>query len=335
MDAARQLFDQIVAGGSRLLAAWVEEHYPESEILDFKVTTTTDGAIQEDDKKNLAMALSGFGNSRGGVVVWGVDARKGRDSIDAAQTSRPIPGLQRFISDLRSHTPQLVAPGLKETEHKPIKARRTDDTGYAITYVPAGQEGLQMAMASKQQRYYHRIGDTFLPMPEYMVAAGYHHRRPHPRLELTGRLQFFENHLRYGRNVLFHLWICNRGAGIARYPALAVYENETFKLGPFGVGEKPAFPQRAGIDEGGRRTHMFCGGANDVLYPGTSMWITHGHLPPALSIGLGSPSLPVEYVLYCDGFVFPGVFEVQASSLIEAIQSPSAIVQLGTFAVEE
>ena len=45
--------------------------------LEFK--TVSDNPFNKDDRKNFAKALSGFGNSAGGLVIWGVEERASQD----------------------------------------------------------------------------------------------------------------------------------------------------------------------------------------------------------------------------------------------------------------
>lgn len=60
----------------------------QSETLHLDFTTKHDsetGALDLDDRKGLSIALSGFANAEGGVLVWGVDCRK-VDGVDVAQS---------------------------------------------------------------------------------------------------------------------------------------------------------------------------------------------------------------------------------------------------------
>jgi hypothetical protein len=54
---------------------FVKKSHEETLHLEFKTVTRSDLSFR-DDRKSLAIALSRFGNSDGGLVVWGVDARK-------------------------------------------------------------------------------------------------------------------------------------------------------------------------------------------------------------------------------------------------------------------
>jgi predicted HTH transcriptional regulator len=61
-----------------------------------------------DDKRNLAKCLSGFANSSGGIIVWGVDARKNAQGIDCASAASEIASIRQFLSRLNELTGEAV-----------------------------------------------------------------------------------------------------------------------------------------------------------------------------------------------------------------------------------
>ena len=72
------------------LERYRDERQEENLHLDFK-TLSGPGLSASDDRHNFAKALSGFANSDGGIVVWGVDARKNADGIDCVTELKPVP----------------------------------------------------------------------------------------------------------------------------------------------------------------------------------------------------------------------------------------------------
>jgi len=63
----------------KLVEAFVAESKAEDLYLDFTRKSKPNVAVlNDDDKKNLSKAMSGFANSVGGVIVWGVIAERGR-----------------------------------------------------------------------------------------------------------------------------------------------------------------------------------------------------------------------------------------------------------------
>jgi hypothetical protein len=66
------LTDQYAALDRTALQGFIGQQC-EHLLLDFK--TVNSASFNRDDRRSLACALSGFANSSGGLIVWGVDAR--------------------------------------------------------------------------------------------------------------------------------------------------------------------------------------------------------------------------------------------------------------------
>ena len=71
----------------------------QQEHLQLEFKTVRDAEVRgSDDRRNLAKCLSGFANSSGGVVVWGVDARGAGDQYTVK--SSPISRVRDFAMRL-------------------------------------------------------------------------------------------------------------------------------------------------------------------------------------------------------------------------------------------
>ena len=163
-----------------IIHSFVKEGREEDLQLDFKAVSDS-SFKNKDDKRNLAKALSGFANSSGGVVIWGVDARKNEDDIDVACEEKPIEKLKLFISKLNSYTGEFVNPIVDGVQHRAIPTSEKTDTGFAASLIPESQSGPHMAKAG-EHRYYKRSGDSFYRM-EHFDLEDVFGRRPHPKLE--------------------------------------------------------------------------------------------------------------------------------------------------------
>lgn len=54
----------------------IDEQQEEYLFLDFKLKTDPRSPnLSKDDKKNYAKALSGFSNTSGGIIIWGINCR--------------------------------------------------------------------------------------------------------------------------------------------------------------------------------------------------------------------------------------------------------------------
>jgi hypothetical protein len=74
MTRATELLARIQAGGSGEIDGMIAARVTEELFLDYKQCATACGArgLHPDDRKNLGKAISGFGNSDGGLIIWGV-----------------------------------------------------------------------------------------------------------------------------------------------------------------------------------------------------------------------------------------------------------------------
>src|SRR5688500_10404814 len=102
MGQAEDLFHRIVKGGNKAIEDFIEDRQSEELFLDFK-RSADDGKgkkLHETDRTNLSKAISGFGNSEGGVIVWGVDCRDDPSHGDIARCKIPIDIPKRFVSRL-------------------------------------------------------------------------------------------------------------------------------------------------------------------------------------------------------------------------------------------
>src|SRR5262245_2475530 len=98
---------------------WMQTGREEDLHLDFKLIGNPPFG-NRDDRRTLAKALSGFANAEGGVIVWGVDARKNADDVDCARPSQPIQSLPLFVSKLWEYSASATSPSVDGVEHKII-----------------------------------------------------------------------------------------------------------------------------------------------------------------------------------------------------------------------
>ena len=77
------------------LRGLVAAQTPETDWLDFKCRPSRDANAKEIWYK----ALSGFANTEGGVLVWGIEASKQPDGKDVASNVCLVDGSVRFVSE--------------------------------------------------------------------------------------------------------------------------------------------------------------------------------------------------------------------------------------------
>ena len=138
----------------------IEDHQEEHLQLDFKTITRTNLSYR-DDRRNLASCISGFANSSGGLVIWGVKARPDDRDVDCAVEPSLISPLSEFLSRLNEYTGQAASPIVDGVLHKALE--KTASEGYAVTLVPESHSGPHMAKLG-EDRYYKRSGGSFRKM---------------------------------------------------------------------------------------------------------------------------------------------------------------------------
>jgi len=214
-ENAQELFELIISKGGAIIEEFVHENRPENVFLDFKEKKSADGrkALSDDDKNNFAKALSGFANSSGGVLIWGVGEKRIDDSTVAYQ-KMPISNLSMFIKNLESLLPEAVVPDVDGVRNEAIKIEDDQDNGYVVTLVPESARPPHRA-EFKLHQYYKRSGDSFRTMEHFDIEDMFG-RRACPDLVLE------IGHTTIAREQHFHRYsltatVRNDGRAMSRY----------------------------------------------------------------------------------------------------------------------
>lgn len=193
--------------------------------LDFKLVKDTTFSSR-DDKRNLACALSGFANSSGGLIVWGVDARKNANGVDCAVELKPVVQVALLIARLNSLIGEASDPSIERVRHRAIELE--DGRELAVTVVPESDSGPHMAKLG-ENRYYERIGDGFYSREHYDIADMFG-RRKKPKLTVFNRAA--------GKRLQaeVHLGLRNDGRATTRAPYFAFESEGPLARRPYGLG---------------------------------------------------------------------------------------------------
>ncbi|MCG7961692.1 MAG: ATP-binding protein [Candidatus Thiodiazotropha taylori] len=211
MERSRELYERIISGGIAAIEDFIEDRHIEELFLDFKRSSNNgeDSKLSQTDRKNLAKAISGFGNSEGGVIVWGVDCSQDADGADVAKALVLIENPQRFTSLLQGAISGCTVPphsGVENTALIVDGAR-----GVVVTHIRKSNTAPHQMLPNRH--YYMRAGSDFLPTP-HDVLSGMFGRRPQPHIFHHYILSkpSYENSV---LKVSFGLAIHNEGPGIA------------------------------------------------------------------------------------------------------------------------
>ena len=105
MSRAEDIFQKLIYFGEDAIDEFILDLQSEELFLDFKQAVSNGKnfkTLHKDDRKNLAKAISGFGNSEGGVVVWGVSCSRDAKIGDVAKAKVKVENVHRFLSWLEN-----------------------------------------------------------------------------------------------------------------------------------------------------------------------------------------------------------------------------------------
>jgi hypothetical protein len=177
MGRAEDIFERIKTYGIAAVDAFLADRQVEELYLDFKRSTDSGNGshLNQSDRNNFAKAISGFGNSEGGVIVWGVDASVDIDGADCARAQRPITNVRRFESWLQGAVSGCTIPAHPRVEHHAIDAG--SGNGFVVSLIQQSQ--LAPHQCVSDYKYYMRAGSSFSPIPHSLI-MGMMGRRPQP-----------------------------------------------------------------------------------------------------------------------------------------------------------
>ncbi|KAB7782148.1 AlbA family DNA-binding domain-containing protein [Methylorubrum populi] len=217
----RELFERLREGGETAVQALHAERMEEDLYLDFKRKgTPAHGNFSGDDKRIFAKALSGFSNSDGGLLVFGVDCRTGADGVDCVQGLEPVAEIERFASEARNMVASLLSPRNNAIEIHPVTSDVDAGAGYLLVWVPRSEQRPHQSRAAGEFKYYKRNGRDFHAMEHYEVEDAF---RTQSAPELC--LEFNERgHTASGsrREQVVAVRLRNISRNIAKFPYLQI-----------------------------------------------------------------------------------------------------------------
>jgi hypothetical protein len=213
MGRAEDLFYRLIERGEAAIDDFIHTRKSEELFLDFKRSAddASSGHLNPNDRNNLARAISGFANSEGGVVVWGIDCRRGSRGDDLAQAKRPLADCQAFVSWLEGAVSGCSVPPAAGVRSIPIPITKAH--GFAATLVPRSTRAPHQDVLTG--KYYIRAGSDFLPAP-HGVLAGLFGQRPEPYLFHNLVVSTVEVTPAGGVHTRFVIHIVSDGPGIAK-----------------------------------------------------------------------------------------------------------------------
>jgi hypothetical protein len=177
MGRAEDLFSRIEREGIAFIDSLIADRATEELFLEFKRSSDSGqgNRLHEHDRANLRKAISGFANSEGGVVVWGIDCSKDNKIGDVAQAKVPITNARRYVSWIEGAVSGCSVPPVTGIRSVAIEIDAT--TGVVATLIPKSPHAPHQVAG--EGKYMIRAGSDFVPAPHGVVAGLFGHA-PHP-----------------------------------------------------------------------------------------------------------------------------------------------------------
>jgi len=157
----------------------VKRKETEQFFLDFKRTEIEDyswkTSLENNDRSNLAKAISWFGNSEWWILIWWVNCTS-KNKYELKNIKNP----DQFSACINSEISRLTVPQHNAVNNIVIK--KWKDKGYVITIIPKSYSAPHEVI--KEHRYYMRAWDSFLPIP-YSVLSWMFGKRPQPNVTIN------------------------------------------------------------------------------------------------------------------------------------------------------
>lgn len=182
LSSARLLFEKILAEGAAYLESFVVQGLHETESLDFK-----SGESLNDEKSTWSEAICGFANNQGGVLIWGIEARKDKTTgIDAACDIIPVKNPAGLRSRLLELLRTAVEPPLAGVEIREFYRAGSSGDGFVVCFIPESDFKPHRAEMLKNKPYMIRISDNFInPSPSLLRSLFYPRTSAQFELEVT------------------------------------------------------------------------------------------------------------------------------------------------------
>ena len=186
---ATEFFHQVKDSSDRagFLRKLVAEKTAEGEFLEFK-----GGRIDENSaKKYWSQALSGFANTEGGVVIFGiktdrVEPERGGRKIDTAADLDLVPNPVQLTQLLKDVHLQATVDPVQGVDSLAVSTE-PDGAGFAVCLVPEGNNKPYRAELDPTRNYFQRVGDNFVVIPHSLLRSLFYPRsNPRLRLKFSG-----------------------------------------------------------------------------------------------------------------------------------------------------
>lgn len=216
-EAALKLFNSI--NGYSDIEEFIDEGQSEGIYLECKSPQAP--KLGRDLRAQLAEAISGFANTEGGIIIWGVSTtKKSHSDLDIMTQIEEIGNCKNFMSQIEKNYPTLVTPSITNIQNKAIKKNKKDNRGLIITYIPKNKG--DPVKSNIDDHFYFRNGDEFSKMP-YEILKRLFAATESPELRMVTDFRLIKKNERDVWEV--PLIITNMSSAVAKYVNLFIRIN--------------------------------------------------------------------------------------------------------------
>lgn len=298
--------DELIADlrerGEGAINRWIAEQRSESLYLDCKLKeNSATSSLDKNDKRNLVRSVSAFANSEGGILIWGINARK-QGEVDAMVEKRPIANLRAFRSQVEQTLAETIAPPIPGLDYIEILAEGSSQAGFLAVIVPLSDRRPHMSSHSAASGYYFRNGHQSCLMAASQVRDQMM-RQKVPKLDLEWEARIPTQQIsasnRGSRTIPLSIDLILRNDSLvsARFPYLLVrvdrgiYLNLGAEYGSYAsqgipvnrLGRIEGFPRHPQAGSMSVDTE-FSGGADCVIHPKSSLRVAELKVACAISV---------------------------------------------------
>jgi hypothetical protein len=159
-DPAESLFNGLVSW--RSLQDLIDAGETEGLYLECKAPASP--ALNPGMRQHLAEATSGFSNTSGGVLIWGLSTTKHAHSgLDVLTQIEPIGNVASLAANIDRAIPTVAYPTVRSVPSRILRRQKTDTRGAVVTYIPASPGDPVQSVLDR--KFYLRTIDGFVEMP--------------------------------------------------------------------------------------------------------------------------------------------------------------------------
>ncbi len=255
----------------------------ENIFLDFKEREhgwNSLGKLADNEKRLYSKAASGFAHQQGGIVVWGIEARRNKQGVDQAQSLKPFSEVKQFKQSLEQFIPLATDPILDGIAHKIIFENDfiSSNTGFVVSYFPRSSL-VHRALGGTTDDFYKRHGDSFVPLSTEDIRSLFF-RTLAPNLELV--IREAQRHVMSGTRGAevrcdYRFGLHNHGEGIAKFVSMYVGLKEVGSIKSVRVwdadGNENVWLGRVVTADYGYHGQHFILNGDIVIYPGETLFL--------------------------------------------------------------